>query len=65
MKLLTIRQTAKMPTCPLSEHALRLYVKRGQLPHIRAGSRVYLDYDALLDWTAQQMQNSVKQEQAR
>ncbi len=65
MKMLTIRQAASRPDCPLTEHALRLYVKRGQLPHIKAGSRVYIDFEALLEWTAKQMKESVTDREAK
>jgi len=57
--MLTIRQAASRPDCPLTEHALRQAVKRHELPHFRSGSRVYVDFDRLLEWTAQQMDESV------
>ncbi len=43
----TIRQVAALGI--LSEHYLRLRLKRGQLPGIYAGSRFLIDVDALTE----------------
>lgn len=43
---LTIRQTAKLGI--LSERALRMMEKRGELPAIHVGNRCYINKDAFL-----------------
>ena len=44
---MTIRETAK--TGILSEHTIRLMVKKGKVPHIMAGNRVLINYPAFLE----------------
>ena len=46
-KFMTIRETAA--TGILSEHHLRLMVKRGELPGIYAGSRFKVNYPLLVE----------------
>ena len=46
VQLLTIRQVAEKGI--LSEHSLRLMSKRGMLPQIKIGNRVYINYPKLL-----------------
>ena len=45
MKLMTIRECAK--TGIIKEHCLRKMVKSGQVKSIKAGTRSYVDIDAL------------------
>ena len=46
-RMLTIRQVAAKGV--LSEHAIRLMVKSGQLPYIVIGTRVLINFDKLID----------------
>lgn len=45
-RLMTIRQCAATHVLP--EHALRQMVKSGSCPCITVGSRVYINYDKLI-----------------
>lgn len=47
-KFMTIRQAAKESDCPISEGTLRAMVKRQEVPGFYAGSRFWIDFDALL-----------------
>ena len=45
-KMLTIRQIAA--TGILSEHAIRMLVKAGKIPHLTVGKRVLINLDTVL-----------------
>lgn len=47
-KMLTIREFAA--TGVLSEHATRLLVKQGKLPHVKVGNRCLINYDSALQF---------------
>jgi len=47
-RMLTIKQTADTGILP--EHALRAGVKEGWIPHIKSASRVYINYDKLVEY---------------
>lgn len=46
-RMLTIRECAATGLMP--EHALRTMVKCNQAPHITVGSRVYINFDKLVE----------------
>ena len=46
-KMMTIRQVAKTKILP--EHALRLMLKQGTLPHIKIGVKILVNFDLLLE----------------
>ena len=45
-KMMTIRQIAA--TGILSEHAIRMLVKAGKIPHLTVGKRVLINLDTVL-----------------
>lgn len=45
-KMLTIRQIAA--TGILSEHAIRMLVKAGKIPHLKVGNKVLINFDTIL-----------------
>lgn len=46
-RFMTIREVAKTKILP--EHCLRVMAKRGELPSIKAGCKVLINYDKLID----------------
>ena len=46
-KMLTINETAA--TGILTEHALRVMVAKNEIPHLKVGNRVLLNYDRLVE----------------
>ncbi len=46
-KMMTIKQVASTGLLP--EHALRTGVKEGWIPHVKSASRVYINYDKLVE----------------
>lgn len=46
-RMMTIRQAAAMG--PLSEYALRLLLRQGQLPGLFVGRKFLINYDRLID----------------
>lgn len=59
-KFLTIRQAAADPTCPIREGTLRSMVKRKEAPGFYAGTRFWVDFDALLETLAERSRANVK-----
>ena len=53
MRVYTIRQAAEQADCPYREWRLRQMVKTGQVPHFKAGNRVYINFDLMLQEFAQ------------
>lgn len=47
MRFVTIREVAK--TGLLSEHALRVMVRRGEVPGFRSGNRFYVNFNKLVE----------------
>ena len=45
IQMLTIRQIAA--TGIMSEHALRVLVRQGRIPHVKVGNRALINYDVL------------------
>lgn len=45
-RMMTIRETAKTGILP--EHAIRVGVKQGRVPHIMVGHKTLINYDKLL-----------------
>ena len=46
-KFMTINEVARSGL--ISEHYLRLMLKRGELPHIKSGTRVLINVPALIE----------------
>ena len=46
-RMLTINETAA--TGILTEHALRVMVAKNEIPHLKVGNRVLLNYDRLVE----------------
>lgn len=59
-KFMTIRQAAADPACPIREGTLRRMVKRQEAPGFYAGTRFWVDFDALLEVLAERSRASVK-----
>ena len=59
MQVMTIKQAAARPDCPLKEYAIRHYVKLHAIPHFKRGNRVYVDYDGLIEWAEKRMRESM------
>ena len=57
-KSLTIREFAR--TGILTEHATRMLVKQGKLPHIKVGNRVMIDYDSAITFLRESARNEVE-----
>lgn len=54
-KMRTIRQTIELlqksdPDTSLTEHALRMMVKRGDIPFLRIGNKVLINFNSLCQY---------------
>lgn len=51
MKLLTIRQSAKLVE-GFTEYRIRRLIKAGELPYLKSGNRVLIEEEAIYDYIA-------------
>ena len=47
--LFTVRQEAKNPECPYTEHRLRLMIAEGTCPGVPVGNRFMINHAALME----------------
>lgn len=52
--LYTVRQEARLPDCPFTEHRLRLMIAQGLCPGVRVGNRFMILHDALVEQVRQE-----------
>ncbi len=52
--LFTVRQEAKNPECPYTEHRLRLMIAQGTCPGIPVGNRFMINHAALMEQVREQ-----------
>ena len=56
----TIRQAATMPQCPYTEYAMRLMLKRGELPGFYSGSRFRINYGLMMEQVEAESRSRMK-----
>lgn len=60
-KILTVKQAAQdFFDSTLSEGMIYILVRQKKIPHVRVGSRILLDEDALRQWWEEELAKSTK-----
>lgn len=60
-KILTVKQVAQeFFDSTLSEGMIYILVRQKKIPHVRVGSRILLDEDALRQWWEEELAKSTK-----